>query len=596
VPLEIGGRGVLWLCAGRPERGLPEAFRAGGGIEPFAEGLPRMSEEDIRTMLLERIGPLRKKLLRGDRDAGNRVVNPFVERVAKNAEGLPIYVKYVVGDILEGKVSPDPGWPLPPSLAKYHEELLRRCSVGILQQVLTPLAMTLAAAREPLGEHALTALLRAGNVAPEGGDGVAVVRRGLSALGSMLRRSTTPDGGSGYALYHHSLRQHIESSAEQAPALATAHANLCNCASRLRDWHAVEAPYLLRWGPEHLAERGRWRELADWAMALLNADDSVAQGAGVEALALLQSRWDGARLASDVFDRLDRRLRFLLPASLPAPIRGAAATFANFERAAQEVHSDELRPDELRQTLDGLARLVRFLGGLAAAEIAEDSDLDRRRLDLLRGATERPALGHLLQLFREVYLRPEERRPRLVELTALTPRTLRKIDELAWSLIAVRNRSVHHGVATSADDNAATAATIRSLGWELSLLLLGLSRIDFLDRDRGELRGIDGRSWQLKEVVAKRRNGDELALWPFILAVEGPDRRVQHLFLETRRGVPVWPGRNVELSLLEPGPKVELTNLVASLRAVPSVGFGVRILDRCDREGPAGPERTREDT
>ena len=68
-----------WPCkvARRPVavRGPPGAGPSGGlpqgqGHRAIFGGLPRMSEGDIRTMLLEKIGPLRKKLLQGDRDEG----------------------------------------------------------------------------------------------------------------------------------------------------------------------------------------------------------------------------------------------------------------------------------------------------------------------------------------------------------------------------------------------------------------------------------------------------------------------------------------------------------------------------------------------
>ena len=191
-------RGVVWLCAGRPERGLPEAFEKANAHLPFPEGLPLMSESDIREMLLEKSGPLRKKLLRGDREAGERVVNPFIEKVAKFAEGLPIYVKYVVGDVLAGRISPDEWAHLPPSLAKYHEELLRRCAVGDLHAVVTPLVATLAVAEEPLTKEELTALLARRGCVTGGEKSVALVDRCLSAVASMVRLAPDPDGGDGY--------------------------------------------------------------------------------------------------------------------------------------------------------------------------------------------------------------------------------------------------------------------------------------------------------------------------------------------------------------------------------------------------------------
>ena len=108
---------VVWLCSGRPERGLPEAFPPNQCVHPFPEGIPPMTEADIRAMLLEKIGPLRKRLLQNDREEGERIVNPFIARVAEAAQGLPVYVKYVVGDILSNRFRAlDAGERLPPSL------------------------------------------------------------------------------------------------------------------------------------------------------------------------------------------------------------------------------------------------------------------------------------------------------------------------------------------------------------------------------------------------------------------------------------------------------------------------------------------------
>ena len=140
VPLALTVPGVTWLCVGRPERGLPEAFQHAGAREPFPGGLPPMRGGDVRTMLLEKVGPLRARLLRGDRDAGDTVVNPFITRVAANAHGLPLYVTYVVGDVLGGRLTPDAVGvaTLPPSLAAYHERLLERCEVGISGRCCRP--------------------------------------------------------------------------------------------------------------------------------------------------------------------------------------------------------------------------------------------------------------------------------------------------------------------------------------------------------------------------------------------------------------------------------------------------------------------------
>lgn len=122
---------LVCCCAGRPEPAIETAMRRLGGRVFFAEGLPPMREEDIRGMLLDRIGALRKRLLAQDREKGDAVLNPFIERVARCAAGLPLYVKYVVGDVLGGRYRVLDGEEnLPDGLHAYHEELLRRLGVG----------------------------------------------------------------------------------------------------------------------------------------------------------------------------------------------------------------------------------------------------------------------------------------------------------------------------------------------------------------------------------------------------------------------------------------------------------------------------------
>lgn len=282
VPLALKGSGILWVCAGRPEYDLPAVFAAADAFQPFPapDGLPGMDAGDIRTLLLERIGPLRKHLLRHDQEQGECIGNPFVEKVARAAAdlplyvkekvaqavvGVPLYVKYVIDDIFAGRYRVLDGHErLPPSLSAYYEELLRRLSVGDLHQVLTPLAATLAVALEPLDAPALAALLyRRGKLVPEGEAGLRLVERGLSAIASMLKRAPTPAGQDGYTLYHLSLRQHMATSEHSQAAVATAREVLGDLALDVTPDAA--APYLYRCGIAHLLETHR----AEKALGLL---------------------------------------------------------------------------------------------------------------------------------------------------------------------------------------------------------------------------------------------------------------------------------------------------------------------------------------
>jgi WD40 repeat protein len=261
IPLAIRGPSLTWLCAGRPEQGLPEAFAAAGATRVFPEGLPPMSTDDIRAMLMAYIGPLRKTLLRRDTEDGERIANPFVDKVARLSEGLPLYVKYVVGDILARRYRVlDAGETLPPGLDAYHAELIRRLGIGDLQQVLTPLAATLAVAWEPLPVPALADLLCRRTLVPEGEPGLALIRKALGLIQSMIRAARTPvdrDGRDepGYVLYHHSLAQHMAESAACTHSVAEARRSLAEQAKTLRT--GPPAPYLYRRGIAHLLESGK---------------------------------------------------------------------------------------------------------------------------------------------------------------------------------------------------------------------------------------------------------------------------------------------------------------------------------------------------
>lgn len=258
MPLGKRNERVVWICSGRPEMGLPEAFRSIGAMEVFEDGLPAMSENSIRAMLIEGMDRARKRLLALDREVGGRITNGFVESVTTRAQGLPLYVRFVLGDLLAGKreVVENPDW-LPQSLAAYYEKVLERLSVGILQQTLTPLACTLAIAREPLDVPALHALLAQRDVVVAGAAGLETVTQALAAIATMIRRAPTADGETGYTLYHHSLQEHMATSAQTRQAVETAEVAVAKAAAAWEEAaRGGAARYLFRNGVAHLAEVG----------------------------------------------------------------------------------------------------------------------------------------------------------------------------------------------------------------------------------------------------------------------------------------------------------------------------------------------------
>ncbi|MDB9870809.1 tetratricopeptide repeat protein [Alphaproteobacteria bacterium] len=209
IPLNLNTLRVTWICSGRPEQELEKAFSNSRVINPYPNGLPAMQTQDIRSMLLERIGLFRNKLLAGDKEKGDEIVNPFIDLVAKRAEGLPLFVNYVTQDVQQGNYPLDGTANLPKGLTAYHEKLIAGLGVGALQALLTPLVATLAMANEPLAEQEIITFLRLREEIPDGEAGDKLVAKGLAAIASMLRRAPDPEGEDGFMLHHLSLREHI---------------------------------------------------------------------------------------------------------------------------------------------------------------------------------------------------------------------------------------------------------------------------------------------------------------------------------------------------------------------------------------------------
>jgi hypothetical protein len=164
-PLRLVRGNVVWLCAGRPEGRLPQIFSPDRVTHAFPAtdehpegGLPAMSDQDIRALLLERTGSLKYELLELDQEGvqspesrveseksgvksetalvdrqardgadDSRVINDAVEAVIERAQGLPLYVHLVIEDILAGHFRFDELEDrLPPTLSDYYDDLLWR--------------------------------------------------------------------------------------------------------------------------------------------------------------------------------------------------------------------------------------------------------------------------------------------------------------------------------------------------------------------------------------------------------------------------------------------------------------------------------------
>jgi len=106
--------------------------------------------------------------------------NRAIDAIVARAEGLPLYVRHVLADLRSGHFRvADLPHKLPPGLSAYYDDLLRRLSIGDLQAVLTPLIVTLAWARAPLGTEMLQFLLERRKVLTEGESGLKLLQPAL---------------------------------------------------------------------------------------------------------------------------------------------------------------------------------------------------------------------------------------------------------------------------------------------------------------------------------------------------------------------------------------------------------------------------------
>ena len=251
IPLGLDSMRITWVCSGRPEQELEKAFSNSRVINPYPNGLPAMQTQDIRSMLLERIGLFRNKLLAGDKEKGDEVVNPFIDLVAKRAEGLPLFVNYVTQDVQQGNYPLDGTANLPKGLTAYHEKLIEGLGVGALKELLTPLVATLAMANEPLAEQEIITFLRLRDRIPDGEAGDKLVTKGLAAIASMLRRAPDPEGEDGYMLHHLSLREHILTTETMSYPVEQSRKAFAKAAMS-PDAEASISNYLYRTGIDHL--------------------------------------------------------------------------------------------------------------------------------------------------------------------------------------------------------------------------------------------------------------------------------------------------------------------------------------------------------
>lgn len=300
---------VVWVVAGQPHVQLHERLVSAGAHLPFeSAGLPPLTNAEVRAVIDAECGRAVYELYARDRAEAPEggISNPFLDELVRRSAGLPLYLRLLVDDVREGRVTFREGAEkdLPWGLERYYERTLERLGVGDAPAVLASVFGLLALAREPLTRETVLLLLAEERLL-RGKNGAAVLDRALGHGHVMLDRravATTPvsDGEDapapvpevGFAIHHESFRNFLRRSPTQAAALEAGSADFCRLAF---GWDAIASAsakrYHVRHGAWHLLDAGRIDEACqllldvDYAGALCRESGPAAVTAAYRAAA-----------------------------------------------------------------------------------------------------------------------------------------------------------------------------------------------------------------------------------------------------------------------------------------------------------------------
>jgi tetratricopeptide (TPR) repeat protein len=421
IPFSYVGANVVWVCAGRPEGATGEVFTADRCTYVFPAGLlPKMSDADIRAMLVDETGSLKydfllrdtERDLQGSGTDESIVDNPIVGIISKRADGLPIFLYFLIKDLLSGKlVFERLQDDLPESLGEYYRNLLQRLQTGGPQigdrpVLLSYLITAIVWAEAPIHGRTLGHLLSnysirfLPRVEEESSRPLAA---GLAAVKDLIRRgdlSGSPDlERHTWEPYHDSFSQYMRDDRAGDNVRINNQIRDSYC-EMVYGWRSIPADhpafaYVHRYGPRHLVrnwdklyrERAEVQGLDEQLLDRRSKDQAfwksdefwAARARKLETEnALLASR----ELANDIASWLDARLR--VRPTEQAPL----ATWGQELGRPSEDHWDALNScalqycelaKRLTEVADYLPRWVEH-GELRRIRqmLASDNDLTRR--------------------------------------------------------------------------------------------------------------------------------------------------------------------------------------------------------------------------
>jgi tetratricopeptide (TPR) repeat protein len=177
----------------------------------------------------------------------------------KRASGLPLFVKFLIEDLLAGRIDFFDPEKLPLGLNEYYERLLKGLSVGDLNSLVTPIIAALSISKYPLDQSALCELFVYARRIYDKRTGVSLIEETIKNIDVLVALAPTPWGNTGIILTHETLltytyeTEHLEN--ERSLIKETLLHLIDN--SDLLEQKGNLYKYVLLAGPTHLLDEGR---------------------------------------------------------------------------------------------------------------------------------------------------------------------------------------------------------------------------------------------------------------------------------------------------------------------------------------------------
>jgi len=211
------------------------------------------------------IRPLREMLIKLDSEQINEnespelVKNLFVSKVALKANGLPLYVKFVIEDIMKKKIIIGSEPVLPDSLEDYYIKLINRYGIGDLSQIVTPLLCLLTLAKEPLTFDEMYEYLFIRELLLT----EQILEKAIKTIKPLIKTELNSFDNFVYSIYHDSLREFIKKSPLTSESLKLSNNFICKLVKQKSSFDCKLGNYILKWGIYHLIDNNKIDEVVD---------------------------------------------------------------------------------------------------------------------------------------------------------------------------------------------------------------------------------------------------------------------------------------------------------------------------------------------